>query len=74
MSLTEIMHHADLSLYPKVGLLIFLGVFLLVCYRTIRMNRSMDLEHAAHLALEDDAPPATSNPASNPASNTGSSR
>jgi len=55
MSLTEIMHNADLSLYPKVGLVIFLGIFLLVCYRTMRMKRTTDLDRLAHLALEEDA-------------------
>lgn len=67
MSLTEIMHNADLSLYPKVGLIIFLGVFLLVCYRTMRMKRHADLGRMAGLALEDDAMQSTS-------TNTGSAR
>lgn len=54
MSLTEIMHNADLSVYPKVGLVIFLGIFVLVCGRTLRMRRH-DLDRLAHLALEEDA-------------------
>lgn len=55
MSLTEIMQNADLSLYPKIGLIIFAGMFLLVCYRTLRMKRNTDVDRLAHLALEEDA-------------------
>jgi hypothetical protein len=61
MSLSEIMHNADLSLYPKIGLVIFLGIFVLVCGRTLRMRR-LDLDRLARLALEEDATtPATTN-------------
>jgi len=54
MSLTEIMQNADLTLYPKVGLIIFAGVFVLVCYRTLRMTRHTDVNRLGRLALEDD--------------------
>lgn len=55
MSLTEIMQNADLSLYPKIGLIIFAGIFLLVCYRTLKMKQHTDVDRLAHLALEDEA-------------------
>ena len=58
MKLSEIMQNADLTVYPKVGLIIFLGVFLLVTYRTLRMKRNNDLAALAHLALEEDSPAA----------------
>ena len=54
MKLSEIMHNADLTVYPKVGLIIFMGVFLLVTYRTLRMKRHTDLAALANLALEED--------------------
>ncbi len=55
MSLTEIMQNADLSLYPKIGLIIFAGIFAMVCYRTLRLKQHTDVDRLAHLALEDDA-------------------
>jgi len=54
MSLTEIMQNADLTIYPKVGLVIFAGIFILVVYRTLTMKRHMDVDRLAHLALEED--------------------
>lgn len=55
MSLTEIMQNADLSLYPKIGLIIFTGIFAMVCYRTMRLKQHTDVDRLAHLALEEDA-------------------
>ena len=55
MSLTDLMRHADLSVYPQIGLIIFLGVFVAVSLRAMRLNRSQDIERISRLALEDDA-------------------
>lgn len=55
MSLTEIMQNAELSIYPTVGLIIFTGIFALVCYRTLRMKRNTDVDRLAHMALDDGA-------------------
>ncbi len=53
MSLTDIMSNADLSVYPQIAMVIFLGVFVLVAYRTIRSDpRAM--RKMAESALHDD--------------------
>ena len=35
MSLTDIMSHADLTLYPEIGLGVFLAIFAVVALRTV---------------------------------------
>jgi cbb3-type cytochrome oxidase subunit 3 len=51
--MSEIMSNADLTLYPKIALIIFMGVFLLVTFRVLTMNKRQDIDEAARLALED---------------------
>lgn len=50
MSLTDIMSHADLSLYPKVSLVLFLAVFAAVAWRVSRRDAAEDA-HDANLPL-----------------------
>ena len=50
--MSEIMSSADLTLFPKVALIIFLGVFALVMFRVLTMRRQ-NVDHMAHLALDD---------------------
>lgn len=50
MSLTDIMSHADLSLYPKVSLVLFLIVFGAVAWRVSRRD-SADDDHDASIPL-----------------------
>lgn len=54
MSLRDIVSHADLTLYPKVALFLFLLAFLLVVVAVIRGDSAW--ERAAQLPLEGDAP------------------
>lgn len=47
MSLTDIMSHADLSLYPEVSLVIFLAVFAAVAFRVSKRDASEDAHDAS---------------------------
>ena len=55
MRLSDIMSRLDLSIYPQVALVLFLIVFVSVMTRTFSRTRAQELDHAAHLPLEDDA-------------------
>ncbi len=54
MSLTEIMSGAELSIYPQIAMILFLGVFLLISLRVLLKLRSSDAQKFAQLALDDD--------------------
>lgn len=56
MSLTEIMSSADLSIYPQIAMILFLGVFMLISLRVLFKLRPSDAQKLAHLALDDDTP------------------
>jgi hypothetical protein len=56
MRLTDIMSGADLSIYPQIGLLIFLAVFASIAARVYGRRRADDHERWAAMPL-DDAPP-----------------
>ena len=47
MSLTDIMSHADLSLYPEVSLVLFLAVFAAVAWRVSRRDAAEDAHDAS---------------------------
>lgn len=51
--MSEIMSNADLTLFPKIALIIFVGVFVLVTYRVLTMNKRQDIDKTARLALDD---------------------
>ena len=53
MRLSEIMSNADLTIFPKVALIIFIGVFILVTLRTMTMSRRQNVDELARLALDD---------------------
>jgi hypothetical protein len=55
MSLTDIMSHSDLSVYPQVALVIFLSVFAITAARSLfSPRRANDARHAG-LPLDDGA-------------------
>lgn len=47
MSLTDIMSHLDLTVYPEVGLIIFFGVFVAVAARAMRTEPTTAQARAA---------------------------
>ena len=53
MSLSELMSNADLTIYPKIALIIFMGVFVLVTLRVVLMGRKQNVDEMARLALDD---------------------
>ena len=53
MRLTDIMSHMDLSVYPQIGLIIFLIVFAAVVIRVVFSKRS-DTDRLASMPLADD--------------------
>jgi cbb3-type cytochrome oxidase subunit 3 len=55
MKLSDIMGHANLSMYAEVAMVIFLIVFVAVAVRLFLPSRQQDLRDAARLPLEDDA-------------------
>lgn len=56
MRLTDIMSSAGLSIFPQIGLVIFLIVFACVVARVLGRGRNADMDRWARLALHDDAP------------------
>lgn len=53
MRLSELMSGMDLADYPKIALVIFLGVFTAVTIRLFSKKRAKDYEEASRLPLED---------------------
>lgn len=54
MRLTDIMSGSDLTLYPKISLVLFLAVFATVVARTYSRRMKHELERAARMPLEDE--------------------
>jgi len=54
VSLGDIIGNMDLTTFPKVALVIFMGVFAAVTFRAITLGRRLDIDRAARLALEED--------------------
>lgn len=54
MRLTDIMSGSDLTLYPKVALVLFLIVFFLVLIRTYSRSRRAEMDRARLIPLEDE--------------------
>ncbi len=52
MKLSDIMSHADLSVWSQVSMAIFLGVFLLVVIRVLRTPRAT-LDQISERAIRD---------------------
>ncbi|NJK89062.1 MAG: cbb3-type cytochrome c oxidase subunit 3 [Myxococcales bacterium] len=53
MRLSEIMSNMDLSFYPQIALVIFLGVFIGVLVQVFSKKKTKEYEEAARLPLED---------------------
>ncbi|MCA9281217.1 MAG: hypothetical protein H6812_06280 [Phycisphaeraceae bacterium] len=47
--------HLDLSIYPEVALVIFLGVFAMVSVRALRRGTSGEARYASRIPLDDGA-------------------
>ncbi|TWT41696.1 hypothetical protein RAS1_28170 [Phycisphaerae bacterium RAS1] len=58
MSLTDIMSGAALTLYPKIGLFIFLAAFVAIVVREFLRPRA-EVNRNARLPLEDEPPSAS---------------
>jgi hypothetical protein len=54
VSLSDIMSHIDLAVYPQVALVIFLGVFGGVSWRIFRKPNVSEFKRMAQLPLEED--------------------
>lgn len=54
MSLTDIMSHMQLTVWPEVALVIFLGVFVLMAWSTFARADRTEHEEASQIPLEDE--------------------
>lgn len=61
MRMSDIVSYLDLSIYPQVALVLFLGVFAGVVLRIIGKTRARELEACGLLPLEDGADAAPAN-------------
>ena len=55
MSLTDIVSSANLTVFPKLALVLFIGVFIAVSIRTLLNRDPRGVARAAALPLEHDA-------------------
>jgi cbb3-type cytochrome oxidase subunit 3 len=53
MRLSDIVGYVDLSTYPQAALVLFLGVFAAVAWRSFRRDVKEELEAIGRLPLED---------------------
>jgi cbb3-type cytochrome oxidase subunit 3 len=53
MRLSDIMSGLDLTIFPKVALVIFLGVFVAVVTRALARSRRAEFSRAASMPLDD---------------------
>lgn len=58
MRLSDIMSHMQLTIYPIIGLVIFLIVFGLVAARALSKRRGEEYRRTAQLPLQDELTPA----------------
>lgn len=54
MRLSDVMSAMDLTTFPQVSLILFLGVFVVVLVRVYVRGRPSDFESVARLPIEDD--------------------
>jgi cbb3-type cytochrome oxidase subunit 3 len=52
--LTWVMSHAELTFWPEVALVMFLGVFLASLYRVLWQSDARDYQHDAMLPFEEE--------------------
>jgi cbb3-type cytochrome oxidase subunit 3 len=62
MKLSDLVSNLGLSIFPIVGLILFLAVFIGVVIRATSRRRAADLDHAARLPLDDGPVLASANP------------
>ena len=55
MSLSDVVSHLDLAIWPKMALVLFVAVFVAVTVRALRGSKA-ELDHAAHLPIEEEEP------------------
>lgn len=55
MRLSDVMSAMDLTTFPQVALVLFLGVFLVVVVRVYVRGRAADFEGVSRLPFEDEA-------------------
>jgi len=48
--------HLDLSVYPEIALVIFLGVFVVISVRALRRGKAGEARYASRMPLDDDTP------------------
>lgn len=53
MKLSDIMSAADLTIYPRIALVLFLLAFIVVVARLLMPGQRAELEHTAALPLDD---------------------
>ena len=53
MSLTDLMSHMDLAVWPKMAMVLFLAVFVAVTVKALRGPKS-ELDRAAHMPMDDE--------------------
>ncbi|HYE62933.1 MAG TPA: hypothetical protein VD997_13135 [Phycisphaerales bacterium] len=56
MRLSDILGHLDLTVWPKMALVLFLAVFAGVTWRVLRTSRA-DIARAASLPIDDEGAP-----------------
>lgn len=54
MSLTDLMSGMHLDVYPQIGLVLFLGVFIVLVSRVFASCRRGEYQQAAELPLQDE--------------------
>ena len=54
MRLTDVMSGMDLSVYPQIGLVIFLAVFAVVTLRLLGRDKGRALQRHASMPLDED--------------------
>jgi cbb3-type cytochrome oxidase subunit 3 len=54
MKLSDIMSHAQLSVYTEIALVLFLAVFVAIVIHTFLPSRRRELEEISRLPLSDD--------------------
>ena len=54
MRLSEIMSQMSLTIYPEIGLVLFLGIFIVAVRQVFAKSKQGDWEQASRLALQND--------------------
>lgn len=52
MRLSDVFGHLDLTTYPKIGMIIFMTIFVAVVYRVLRASKQ-EMSHCSRMAMDD---------------------